>query len=213
MAESCLLTGPLEPTNQWYAIAKIAGIKLTQAYRRQHGADFISAMPTNLYGPFDNFDLATSHVVPALMRKMHDAKLRDASEVEVWGTGTPRRELLYVDDLADACVHLLEHYSGEEHVNVGSGTTSLSASWRRRWPRSWASRANLRFDPSRPDGAPRKLLDVGKLQHWAGRRAPASRKDCAGPTTGSLPMAGGELGAGVSVTIRGNRRETTGRSR
>jgi GDP-L-fucose synthase len=119
--EEYLLTGPLEPTNQWYALAKIAGVMLGQAYRRQFGADFISAMPTNLYGPGDNFDLATSHVVPALIRKMHEAKLGGAAEVEIWGTGTPRREFLHVDDLADACVYLLENWSGEAPVNVGCG--------------------------------------------------------------------------------------------
>ena len=121
MPEEALLTGPLEPTNQWYAIAKIAGIKLCQAYRRQYGCDFISAMPTNLYGPGDNFDLLGSHVVPALIRKMHEAKIAGAAEVEIWGTGRPRREFLHVDDLADACVHLLKVYSGEMHINVGCG--------------------------------------------------------------------------------------------
>ena len=121
MPEECLLEGQLEPTNQWYSIAKIAGVKLCQAYRREHGRDFISAMPTNLYGPGDNFDLVTSHVVPALIAKMHEAKERGAAEVEVWGSGRPRREFLHVDDLADACVHLLETYSGEMQINVGCG--------------------------------------------------------------------------------------------
>ena len=119
--EASLLTGPLEPTNEWYAIAKIAGIKLCQAYRKQFGCDFISAMPTNLYGPGDNFDLSTSHVIPALMRKAHEAKLEEKKELVVWGTGAPRREFLHVDDCADALVHLMKVYSGDQHVNVGSG--------------------------------------------------------------------------------------------
>src|SRR5690242_2693845 len=122
LKEDYLLTGSLEPTNQWYAIAKIAGIKLCQAYRRQYGCDFISAMPTNLYGPGDNFDLASSHVLPALIRKAHEAKTAGATSLEIWGSGTPLREFLHVDDLADACVFLLKSYSGEEHVNVGSGS-------------------------------------------------------------------------------------------
>ena len=120
--ESALLTGPLEPTNEWYAIAKIAGLKLCQAYRRQFGCDFISAMPTNLYGPGDNFDLNTSHVIPALIRKAHDAKRQGRAELVIWGSGTPRREFLHVDDAADALVRLMTHYSGESHVNVGSGS-------------------------------------------------------------------------------------------
>ncbi|MDP3379298.1 MAG: GDP-L-fucose synthase, partial [Brevundimonas sp.] len=119
--ESALLTGPLEPTNEWYAIAKIAGIKLAQAYRRQHGRDFISAMPTNLYGPGDNFDLNTSHVLPALIRKTHEAKMAGADQITIWGTGAPRREFLHADDCADACVFLMKTYSGIDHVHVGSG--------------------------------------------------------------------------------------------
>src|SRR5437016_2675964 len=121
MSEASLLTGPLEPTNAWYAVAKIAGIKLSQAYRKQYGCDFISVMPTNLYGPGDNFDLASSHVVPALMRKIDAAKRAGAPNVEIWGSGTPRREFLYVDDVADACVHLLKHYNGADQINVGTG--------------------------------------------------------------------------------------------
>ena len=120
--KAALLTGPLEPTNEWYAIAKIAGLKLCQAYRREYGCDFISAMPTNLYGPGDNFDLTTSHVIPALMRKAHEAKVARCCEFVIWGTGTPRREFLHVDDAADALVHLMTHYSGRSHVNVGSGS-------------------------------------------------------------------------------------------
>src|SRR5262249_31289272 len=121
IGESALLTGPLEPTNEWYAIAKIAGIKLCEAYRRQYGCDFVSAMPANLYGPGDNFDLETSHVLPALIRKMHEAKARGEAEVSIWGTGTPRREFLHVDDCADALVHIMNVYSASEHINVGSG--------------------------------------------------------------------------------------------
>jgi GDP-L-fucose synthase len=121
ITEDELLTGPLEPTNEWYAIAKIAGIKLCQAYRKQYGCDFISAMPTNLYGPNDNFDLTSSHVLPALIRRFHDAKENGVNEVEIWGTGSPMREFLHVDDLADACLHLMEHYDGESHINVGTG--------------------------------------------------------------------------------------------
>ena len=130
IAEDALLTGPLEPTNEWYAVAKIAGIKLCEAYRRQHGRDFISAMPTNLYGPNDNFDLRSSHVLPALIRKAHEAKLAGAATLTIWGTGSPRREFLHADDCADAVVFLAKHYSGDSHVNVGSGTDGSSASRR-----------------------------------------------------------------------------------
>src|SRR5262249_9408502 len=122
MTESALLTGPLEPTNEWYAVAKIAGIKLCQAYRRQHGCDFISAMPTNLYGPGDNFHPQNSHVPAALLRRFHDARQAGANEVTVWGTGRPQREFMYVEDAADACLHLMRHYSGDSHVNVGTGS-------------------------------------------------------------------------------------------
>ncbi|HEX6144281.1 MAG TPA: GDP-L-fucose synthase [Geminicoccaceae bacterium] len=163
MTEDALLTGPLEPTNEWYAIAKIAGIKLCQAYRRQHGADFISAMPTNLYGPGDNFDLMSSHVVPALIRKMHEAKLAGLREVEVWGTGRPRREFLHVEDLADACVHLLRHYSAEMHVNVGCGEDLPIGELADVVRRVVGFEGGLRFDPSKPDGTPRKLLDTSRL--------------------------------------------------
>ena len=162
--EDSLLTGPLEPTNQWYAIAKIAGIKLAQAYRRQHGRDFISAMPTNLYGPGDNFDLASSHVMPALMRKIHEAKQAGATEIELWGTGTPRREFLHVDDLADACVFLMARYSGDEHVNIGSGEdiTILKLSEMMKGVIGFAGAT--RFDASKPDGTPRKLMSADKLR-------------------------------------------------
>jgi GDP-L-fucose synthase len=163
MREEELLTGPLEPTNQWYAVAKIAGIKLCQAYRRQYGADFISVMPTNLYGPGDNYHSENSHVVPALIRRFHHAKQDQVSCVTVWGTGSPRREFLFVDDLADACVFVLEHYSHEQHVNIGSGEEVTIAEFAKMIAEIVDYRGELVFDPSRPDGAPRKLLDSGKL--------------------------------------------------
>jgi GDP-L-fucose synthase len=161
--EEELLSGFLEPTNEPYAIAKIAGIKLCQAYRKQYGCCFISAMPTNLYGPNDNFDLESSHVLPALIRKFHDARVAQGSEVTIWGTGTPRREFLHVDDLADCCLFLLEHYDGETHVNVGTGE-DLSIRELAEVVRSVVyPEAKLRFDPSKPDGMPRKLLNVSRL--------------------------------------------------
>jgi len=161
--EEALLTGPLEPTNQWYAIAKIAGIKLCQAYRRQHGRDYISAMPTNLYGPGDNFHPQDSHVPAALLRRFHEAKLAHAPAVDIWGSGTPLREFLHVDDLADACVFLLRHHSGEEHVNVGSGTEISIADFARTIAEVVGYRGELRFDTAKPDGMPRKLLDSSRL--------------------------------------------------
>ena len=160
--EEALLTGPLEPTNEWYAIAKIAGIKLAQAYRRQYGCDFISAMPTNLYGPGDNFDLNASHVMPALIRKVHEAKLA-GGEVVVWGSGTPRREFLYVDDCADACVHLLRHYSDDSHVNVGSGSDVSIMELTRLVMEVLGYDGPVVTNPSKPDGTPRKLMDNAKL--------------------------------------------------
>jgi GDP-L-fucose synthase len=169
MPEECLLDGQLEPSNQWYAVAKIAGVKLCQAYRRQHGCDFISAMPTNLYGPGDNFDLLSSHVVPALIARMHAAKIAGAETVEVWGTGRPRRELLHVDDLADALVHLLEVYRGEAvddaspWINVGCGVDLTVAELAEKVRSVVGFAGELRFDPGRPDGAPQKLLDVSRL--------------------------------------------------
>jgi GDP-L-fucose synthase len=171
MPEDSLLTGPLEPTNEWYAIAKIAGIKLCQAYRRQHGRDFISAMPTNLYGPGDNYDLAGSHVLPAMLRKAHDAKLAGRDRVELWGTGTPLREFLHVDDLADACVFLLQRYSGDDHVNVGSGQEISIRELAETVARVVGFEGGFTFDPSKPDGTPRKLLDVSRLTSlgWSAR--------------------------------------------
>lgn len=162
--EEALLTGPLEPTNEWYAIAKIAGLKLCAAYRRQHGADFISAMPTNLYGPGDNWDLASSHVVAALIRKAHEAKKRGDPALEVWGTGSPLREFLFVDDLADACVFLLRHYSDETALNVGSGQEVSIAELARLVCAIVGFRGELRFDPEKPDGTPRKRLDTSRLE-------------------------------------------------
>ena len=163
LKEQALLTGPLEPTNEWYAVAKIAGIKLCAAYRRQHGRDFISAMPTNLYGPHDNFDLASSHVVPALIRKMHEAKRSGVAEVGIWGTGTPRREFLHVADLADACLFLLRHYSDEIHVNVGCGVDLTIRDLAETVRKVVGFKGALRFDPAYPDGTPRKLMDVSRL--------------------------------------------------
>ena len=161
--EDALLTGPLEPTNEWYAVAKIAGIKLCQAYRRQHGCDFISAMPTNLYGPGDNFDLQTSHVMPALIRKAHEAKRRGDRSITLWGTGTPRREFLHVDDCADALVHLMTVYSGEDHVNVGSGEDIAIEDLARLVMDAVGFEGVLEKDLSKPDGAPRKLMDNARL--------------------------------------------------
>ena len=163
MPEDCLLTGPLEPTNEWYAIAKIAGLKMCQAYRRELGFDAICAMPTNLYGPGDNFSLVDSHVLPALMRKYHEAKLKKAAFVEVWGTGTPRREFLHVDDLADACVFLMQKYTAEAPVNVGWGKDVSIAELAQRVADTVGFKGDVRFDASKPDGTPRKLLDTTRL--------------------------------------------------
>ena len=163
MNESQLLTGPLEATNEWYAVAKIAGIKMCQAYRKQHGFDAISLMPTNLYGPGDNFDLKNSHVLPALIRKFHEAKLGGGSSVEIWGTGTPRREFLHVDDLADACIFLMQRYQGSEIVNVGVGEDVSIAELAGIVKNVVGFQGELRYDRSKPDGTPRKLLDVGKI--------------------------------------------------
>jgi GDP-L-fucose synthase len=161
--EEYLLSGPLEATNESYAIAKISGIRLCRSYRQQYGCDFISAMPTNLYGPGDNFDLTSSHVVPALMRKFHDAKLEGARSAVVWGTGTPKREFLHVDDLADACLFLMEHYDGDEHINVGVGKDLSIRELAEEIRDIVAPGVTITFDSSRPDGTPRKLLDVGRL--------------------------------------------------
>ena len=161
--ENALLTGPLEPTNEWYATAKLAGLKLCQAYRREYGCDFIAAMPTNLYGPEDNFDLNTSHVIPALMRKAHEAKLRNDRQLVIWGTGTPRREFMHVDDAAEALVHLMTHYSGQMHVNVGVGRDLTILELAKLIVDVVGFTGRIETDPSKPDGTPRKLLDVSKI--------------------------------------------------
>lgn len=173
IAEDALLTGPLEETNEWYAIAKIAGIKLAQAFRKQRGRDYISAMPTNLYGPGDNFDLMSSHLLPALIRKAHEAKLNGAPEIILWGTGTPRREFLHVDDCADALVFLLKHYSAAEHINVGSGVDLSILELAQLVCRVVGFEGNIVHDLSKPDGTPRKLLNGEKLRAmgWAPRIA------------------------------------------
>ncbi|PCK77473.1 GDP-L-fucose synthase [Rhizobium sophoriradicis] len=165
ISEDALLTGPLEPTNEWYAIAKIAGIKLAEAYRKQHGRDYISAMPTNLYGPGDNFDLQSSHVLPALIRKAHVAKVTGAPEITIWGTGTPRREFLHVDDCADALVFLLRNYSDAQHVNVGSGEDIEIVELARLVCRVVGYEGKIVHDLSKPDGTPRKLMGNDKLKN------------------------------------------------
>jgi len=173
--EEALLTGPLEPTNEWYAIAKIAGLKLCQAYRRQYGADFISAMPNNLYGPGDNYHPEHSHVPAGLIRRMDEAKRAGASSVTVSGTGAPLREFLYVDDAADACVHLLKTYSGETALNIGSGEEVSIADFARQVAKAVGYQGKLAFDTSKPDGTPRKLVDVTRLEATGWRaRTPLS---------------------------------------
>ena len=163
LREDSMLTGPLEPTNEPYAIAKIAGIKMVEAYRSQYGSDFINVMPTNLYGPGDNYHPEYSHVVAALIRRFHEAKLSGVSDVVVWGTGTPRREFLYVDDLADACIHLMKTYSQQELVNIGTGEDITIAEFARVVAKAVGYTGTISFDHSRPDGTPRKLLDVSRL--------------------------------------------------
>ena len=163
ITEDALLTGWLEPTNEAYAVAKIAGLKLAAAYRQQYGCDFISAMPTNLYGPGDNYDPQASHVIPAMLRRFHEAKLQGAEEVAIWGSGTPRREFLHVDDLADACIFLLEHYSDAQHVNVGFGEDIAIIDLARIVAETVGYEGRITCDTSKPDGTPRKLLDCTKL--------------------------------------------------
>jgi GDP-L-fucose synthase len=163
LKEDYLLTGPLEPTNEWYAVAKIVGIKMCQAYRRQFGCDFISAMPTNLYGLNDNYDLQTSHVLPALIRKFHDAKTRRAANVTCWGTGSPLRELLYADDLARACVFLMQEYSEEQFINVGSGSELSIKTLAETVSAIVGFDGNIEWDTSKPDGTPRKLMDSSRI--------------------------------------------------
>jgi GDP-L-fucose synthase len=171
LREDSMLTGPLEPTNEPYAIAKIAGIKMVEAYRSQYGSDFINVMPTNLYGRGDNYHPEHSHVVAALIRRFHEAKISGVRNVVVWGTGTPRREFLHVDDLADACIHLMKNYSGDELVNIGTGEDITIAEFARVVAAIVGYSGEISFDTSRPDGTPRKLLDVGRLSHlgWRAR--------------------------------------------
>ena len=176
MREDSMLTGPLEETNEPYAIAKIAGIKMVEAYRSQYGCDFINVMPTNLYGPGDNYHPEYSHVVPALIRRFHEAKLSGAASVAVWGTGTPRREFLYVDDMADACMHLMKIYSESELVNIGTGKDITIADFAALVATVTGYRGEIRFDTSRPDGTPQKLLDVTRLAKL-GWRARTSLED------------------------------------
>ena len=190
--EDALLTGPLEPTNEWYAIAKIAGIKLAQAYRKQHGCDFISAMPTNLYGPGDNFDLNTSHVLPALIRKAHEAKESSADHIPIWGTGTPRREFLHADDCADACVFLMQRYSDFEHVNVGSGEDIAIADLARLICEVVGFFGEIRTDTTKPDGTTRKLMSGDKLKTM-GWQADISLVDGINTTYGAFYKTPGSL--------------------
>lgn len=191
IGEDALLTGPLEPTNQWYAIAKIAGIKLCQAYRREHGRDFISAMPTNLYGPGDRYDLQAGHVIPALLAKAHAARRAGRRDLEIWGTGAPRREFLHVDDCADACVHLMKHWSEADHVNVGSGRDLPIGDLARLIMRVVGLTGEVICDPSKPDGTPRKLMDGARLGAlgWAPRIAleEGLRQVYAGPPFADAP--------------------------
>jgi GDP-L-fucose synthase len=171
MTEEALLTGPLEPTNQWYAAAKIAGMMLGRAYRRQYGCDFIAAMPTNLYGPGDNYDPDSSHVAAALQVKVHRAKSEGAREIQVWGTGKPTREFLYVDDLADAAVFLMKNYSGEQHLNVGTGIETTIADLAQLVARAAGWEGRFEYDRTKPDGMPRKVMDVSRVRAlgWAAR--------------------------------------------
>ena len=187
--ESALLSGPLEPTNEWYAIAKIAGVKLGQAYRRQHGCDFISAMPTNLYGPGDNYDPDTSHVIPALIRKAHVAKRSGADHITLWGTGSPLREFLHADDCADACVFIMQRYSDEEHVNVGSGKDLPILDLARLICEVVGFEGEIRHDLSKPDGTPRKLMSGDKLREM-GWTASVSLRE--GLTRTYREMSGGD---------------------
>lgn len=197
MTEDALLTGPLEPTNEWYAIAKIAGIKLCQAYRRQFGADFISLMPTNLFGPGDNYHPEHSHVVGALIRRFHEAKMSGAREVVVWGTGAPRREFLFVDDLAEACVFALEHYSDEAHINCGVGADVTIADLAAAIAQAVGYDGAIVYDRTKPDGTPRKLMDVSKLADL-GWRAQTSLEDGLKASYADFVSGGGRFS--VSLT-------------
>jgi GDP-L-fucose synthase len=208
MKEEYLLTGPLEPTNEAYAVAKIAGIKMVQAYRRQYGFNGISLMPTNLYGPGDNFDLETSHVIPALLRKFHEAKVSGRWEVVVWGTGTPRREFLHVDDLADAALFLMRHYEGEEIVNVGVGEDISIRELAELIAKVVGFRGEIVYDTSKPDGTPRKLLDVSRLFPWDGGLAFRWKKPSADVCVVPGPCGRGE---GRTWRLRPRLRQKGGR--
>jgi GDP-L-fucose synthase len=185
MSEDQLLTGELEPTNEWYAVAKIAGLKLCEAYRRQYGSDFISVMPTNLYGPGDNYHPQHSHVVAALIRRFHEAKMTNASTVVVWGTGTPRREFLYVDDFGDACVFVLKNYSGAQFINIGLGEDLTIAEFARTVAEVVGFRGKIVYDTSKPDGTPRKLVDVSRLSAM-GWKAKVSLREGLGKAYGAF---------------------------
>src|ERR1700720_4727862 len=200
LREDSMLTGPLEPTNEPYAIAKIAGIKIVEAYRSQYSADFINVMPTNLYGPGDNYHPEYSHVVAALIRRFHEAKVSGISDVVVWGTGTPRREFLYVDDMSDACIHLMKIYSGDELVNIGTGEDITIAEFARVVAATVGYSGKISFDPSRPDGTPRKLLDVSRLAKL-GWRARTSLED--GIRLAYRAYLGGSKQGGGGPSFRG----------
>jgi GDP-L-fucose synthase len=197
MNEGMLLTGPLEPTNQWYAVAKIAGIKLVEAFRQQYGADFISVMPTNLYGPGDNYHLEHSHVPAALIRRLHEAKLADAPTVTVWGTGRPRREFLAVDDLADACIFLLKQYSGSKFLNVGTGQDMTIGEFAQLVADVVGYHGRFVFDTARPDGAPQKLLNVFELNRLGWRAKTPLREGIAAAYADFL--ANGDQRSGVRI--------------
>jgi GDP-L-fucose synthase len=202
MTEEALLSGPLEPTNQWYAVAKIAGLKLCAAYRRQYGLDFISAQPTNLYGPGDTYDLRASHVVPALIAKTHRAKATGAGEVEIWGTGAPRREFLHVDDLADALVFLMERYSDELHVNIGWGEDVSIRELAELIAEVVGFTGRFRYDTTKPDGAPRKLLDVTRLSALGWRPRIGLREGLADAYRWFLEHAAGKISSRLAETSR-----------
>jgi GDP-L-fucose synthase len=195
--EDALLTGPLEPTNEWYAIAKIAGIKLVEACRQQYGCDFISAMPTNLYGPGDNYDLTTGHVLPALIRKAHEAKLLGEKDIVVWGTGTPRREFLHVDDCADALVEVMKLYSDAEHINIGCGEDLTIAELARLVADAVGFGGGIVFDRAKPDGTPRKLMDGRKLRRLGWRPRIGLREGIADAYRAFLAESGAGYGRGT----------------
>jgi GDP-L-fucose synthase len=189
--EDALLTGPLEPTNEWYAIAKIAGIKLAEAYRRQHGCDFVSAMPTNLYGPGDNYDLQSSHVIPALIRKAHEAKVAGAAEMVIWGTGSPLREFMHVDDCADALVHIMQHYDDAQHINVGTSEELSIIALARMVAEVVGFTGRIATDTTKPDGTPRKLMSGAKLAAMGWRPRIPLREGLAGAYSDFLAMENG----------------------